>query len=251
MKIETPNYLYKYRAVDSNSLAILKTKKIWYAQPGSFNDPYDCNISLCEKDFHQGWLTILAMKATHESNIKVLHSIITEPMALELWSKSQSSYKFLKDIMFKQLQSIGILSLSTRNDLMLLWSHYSDNHKGFCIELSMEAGSVLRNEAVPVIYSNEFPEITIDTIMKDPNSANSLWKSKSKEWEYEDEWRHMAMQGNMLHSLPGRISGIVFGCKMEGLHKIAVRDALIDISDVTYKQAVLMEGKYELVLVPA
>lgn len=31
------------------------------------------------------------------------------------------------------LKSFGVVSFSKRNDSILMWSHYADSHKGFCI----------------------------------------------------------------------------------------------------------------------
>lgn len=39
-------YLYKYRTYNSYSLACLANQTIWLAKPKSFNDPFDCAITL-------------------------------------------------------------------------------------------------------------------------------------------------------------------------------------------------------------
>jgi hypothetical protein len=42
----TPNFLYKYQSLSAYSLAGLVNNTIWLAKPNSFNDPFDCAISL-------------------------------------------------------------------------------------------------------------------------------------------------------------------------------------------------------------
>lgn len=71
-----------------------------------------------------------------------------------------------------------------------MWSHYGDFHKGFNIgynETKMRQ-SGLFGKGGPVAYSEDFPQL-------DPFSEHSMETSfsqthfKSKEWEYEQEYR--------------------------------------------------------------
>jgi len=38
--------LYKYRAFDANTLALLVNQEVNFADPAKLNDPYDCQISV-------------------------------------------------------------------------------------------------------------------------------------------------------------------------------------------------------------
>ena len=36
--------LYKYTALNARAIAALATEKLWFANPSTFNDPFDCMI---------------------------------------------------------------------------------------------------------------------------------------------------------------------------------------------------------------
>ena len=85
----------------------------------------------------------------------------------------------------------GILSLSGRWDSILMWSHYGNFHKGFCIgfnELKMRNCGLFERGGL-VIYSEKFPELN-PLILEEP-IVTSFYQIhyKSKEWEYEEEYR--------------------------------------------------------------
>lgn len=41
-----PRYLYKYRGTDEFTKNIIKNNALWFSTPLSFNDPFDCQITL-------------------------------------------------------------------------------------------------------------------------------------------------------------------------------------------------------------
>src|SRR5712691_12770431 len=42
-------HLYKYRTFDAYSLSALINQTGWFAKPDSFNDPFDCAITISEE----------------------------------------------------------------------------------------------------------------------------------------------------------------------------------------------------------
>lgn len=87
---------------------------------------------------------------------------------------------------------IRITCFSEINDNILMWSHYSDYHKGFCIEydISKINPKDYRRHIFPVAYSDNCYDITQEMLhpIKDPIYIKSfLYKYKA--WEYEKEWR--------------------------------------------------------------
>ena len=105
----------------------------------------------------------------------------------------QAEFDSLKD-------TTGVSCLSESKDSLLMWAHYANNHRGFCVEYDLlEINRSLRFTAVPVIYSEE--KTCFDFF--DPQSiGKDTWKlfiqsltSKSPEWRYEKEWRIIRDQG--------------------------------------------------------
>ena len=46
MRYNNPTRLYKYKSFSVDSLDLLVSDKLYFANPNSFNDPLDCNPSV-------------------------------------------------------------------------------------------------------------------------------------------------------------------------------------------------------------
>lgn len=87
---------------------------------------------------------------------------------------------------------------------MLMWSHYANGHKGFCIEYDLAAipDSPLFSKLFPVIYCDErisLIEQCIEFNTQKVLTNESLWKvfkygllMKSVDWKYQNEWRYIS-----------------------------------------------------------
>ena len=79
-------------------------------------------------------------------------------------------------------------SLSEKNDDLLMWSHYSQEHKGFCLEFDASVEDTLFWSAMKVTYTNEYPEVDI-TRLTQPEEFRKLLLTKATCWKYEEERR--------------------------------------------------------------
>jgi hypothetical protein len=160
--------LYKYRACNEKSLSILINKEIWVSRPDSFNDPFDCqfclNDKISTKDYTEymvemgkqaNWLTeqIFDHIGRHLINGRII------PEELERIKKSFENVR-------KRQMNYGVFTLSESNSNILMWSHYADNHMGFCIEFSRTSENDLGDPEIAhaVEYSNNFPAINISDV---------------------------------------------------------------------------------------
>lgn len=153
----------------------------------------------------------------------------------------------------KGLYYVGSLCTSYKNRLM--WSHYADSHKGFCIEYDFSevkgAGMLL-----PVYYSNNRPLFPMQIVSKSRDeSMAELYRqvmmgvlTKDKVWEYENEWRIIvpATLGieSMEYKMP-KISCIYLGEAIS----IENREQILEISEklkIPVKQMKVDIGKYDL-----
>lgn len=122
-------------------------------------------------------------------------------------------------------EEIGIFSLSENNSNILMWSHYADSHKGYCIGLDYNVLLSLAGRIEPVIYSEKFPKLSLF-----PKSLTDdfmqLFITKSKDWEYEKEVRIvMRFKARQTIKIPDKcIKEIIFGYKMEEKHKNEIID---------------------------
>jgi hypothetical protein len=115
-----------------------------------------------------------------------------------------------------------ILSLSANLNQELMWSHYSDSHKGLALVFDAFGGEF--GMAFKVEYVQERKPLDVTTQnLNDILHATLLTKRIS--WAYEEEYRCIAseypselsplpLKEQFFHFSPERLIGIVFGAKM-------------------------------------
>lgn len=88
-----------------------------------------------------------------------------------------------------------------------MWSHYADQHKGFCIEYpigALPSGDVRRTLIRPVIYRSELFDATGYMVQGVGGAQfNNLFGElaclfKAAEWAYEKEWRLVIAGGDAI-----------------------------------------------------
>lgn len=87
------------------------------------------------------------------------------------------------------LGGIGVFCLTDTCEDVLMWAHYASDHRGVTIEFDPNEG--LFAVAQRVTYSDEPP--VINRLQDDwPLMIDKSMLWKSKQWEYEHEWRVIA-----------------------------------------------------------
>ena len=122
---------------------------------------------------------------------------------------------------------VGVLSLSARNDDMLMWAHYADGHRGLCLELTMP----VNNDLHRITYSKTRPVFHFDDLSKQwqnqarfERSIIEILTTKAYDWAYENEWRCIDFGGSGLRPLEESIlTGIIFGLKTSDEDQNAVQ----------------------------
>ena len=201
-----PNLIYKYRNWNNKfHKNILIRNEVFMASPSDFNDPFDCRISRNYLLLDNSDKIDLYINKTFEK----YHSwILYNGKNIEFEKKSlkkrleniEEFQKEFEKIEYSEMdQHYGILSLSARWNSILMWSHYGDFHKGFCVGFNEEKMrlSNLFGKGGPVEYSIEYPEINP---LEPEDLMLKLFKqthSKSKEWEYEQEYRLTNLYSNL------------------------------------------------------
>lgn len=101
------------------------------------------------------------------------------------------------------IKSFKVSCFTTNPYSMLMWAHYADYHKGFCIEYEIpnycKENAHIFNNLFPVIYSKERTSVLpycINALTNKSLSDDDLWNmykygllTKSLDWKYQDEWR--------------------------------------------------------------
>ena len=230
----TPSFLYKYRKIEKpeslkydfqikalfESYAILSTRN-------SFNDLFDSKI-------------ILVPPLRNEIRSLVKDKLINSDKKL----LSNTCKKLLDDsnsLINTMLDNYYFYCLSANVRSNVMWSHYADNHKGFCIEFKYQGMM-----AEKVYYEKEVPKIRQIDFFTSDDSRNVFAKEigralrvKLDEWQYEAEYRFHASNNvkfipildkdgratatQTLKYDPSSVESIIFGYRME----TEIRDFII------------------------
>ncbi|NRF32985.1 DUF2971 domain-containing protein [Vibrio coralliilyticus] len=255
--------LYKYQSYSTNSIASLVNKVNWAARPRTFNDPFDCAVSFIPDIDPKTFLKLLIEEAENNSDTFPSKAIESFENALDkelFGDKEDPRYVKICNLLaerFRDLvQDIGVVSLSEINDHILMWSHYAEQHKGFCIEYDRNPSNLLGdNNTLPVRYTNRLPVFSLQSIVSsDLNNRKeymrSLVLSKAQEWSYENEWRFINSRGDCLVELNADITAIIFGARMPQEHKSFLSQLLArDNQDIKLKQVELKADGFGLEIV--
>lgn len=266
-----PSVLYKYRSVTDLSLDALAQARIWYSKPAGLNDPNDV-APRWQKDFsakeiledyvarrrmpEQGdtmtdFIKIrLASGRTYEQILKEV-----DKMFMKIDKKPQR--ELLQDLLYyneTMFSSFGVLSLSETAINNLMWSHYSDSHRGFCLGFEYHETNILGQYGDRVTYVEKMPMPSIASFAMDVGGEviHQIAYTKSSEWAYEQEWRVLKQAGNRLYPYPGKLREIIFGLKMPRDLEEQVRTAVTSSGcRPEFKRVCKPEDAFNLNLVPA
>ena len=182
-----PAFFYKYYTDQSLNLDSVMSNKMWYSAPCNFNDAFDCDIAIDEQAIFNNLLPAISGGKTIRKG---------SPAWIQLKSNLHKQITLLENTFADQKSTMGITCLSEVPDSLLMWSHYANNHRGFCVSYNLLAlNQKLQFSAIPVLYTQE--RVCLRSIPLDQDALNketmSLFiqslTSKSPEWSYEKEWR--------------------------------------------------------------
>ncbi|MBS1257632.1 MAG: hypothetical protein MAG551_00676 [Candidatus Scalindua arabica] len=176
-KEEIPDVLYKYSTLSANSISSLINKTVWFADPRSFNDPFDCRFDILE-----------SLPKSFKMPAKIGVEIMAEKFNACKNAEENNTIKEYRKKLEKALTEIGVLCLAGSNDNMLMWSHYADKHKGFCLGFRMTGNDAFKVR--PVSYEGKYVEIKIEDFAdKYKEYIEDIIFSKVSDWAYEKEYR--------------------------------------------------------------
>ncbi len=142
----------------------------------------------------------------------------------------------------------------------LLWSHYAEQHYGFCIEYLFDE-SILRHDdfknktisrLMRIVYNSPNKSISFDASDRSLNTQLGFM-TKSHEWEYENEVRLIQYKANNgqvreQYELEGasKIVAIYFGYRCPESNIEIVKKLLADKDVKFYKMAIDYSNVYKL-----
>ncbi len=221
-----PKYLYKYRNwSDINHLRLITHQEIYFTRPSSFNDPFDGNIPvrwdlLTYEDCLQKNLELTKMFHKDKSleTQKQIAKKVTN--SKKLWHPNNIKKETAIDIE-KWDKIIGLVSLSEIKNDILMWSHYSDFHRGFVV--GFHTNSLMSDYDFDYLNKVEYKEKYPLISGHDDTTERFRMKffTKSNAWKYEQEWRISKnhIENRIVQLKKESLAEIIIGCQMADKEK--------------------------------
>lgn len=282
--------LFKFFPYKDHDLDALANNYLWFSSYSDFNDPFeDIFINnvfndnpITEQFDAKKAINFLKLgyankMSPHEAEKTILDMVINKKLESTYNNLMQklyeTEYSTLKEYIKKAKASCFVRnnanSVAIKNKLM--WSHYANGLRGFCVEyhyntlikgISERLGKSI--DTCPITYGNlkrySFDEIMQNTAkhvrLNEQNiSFGTLVSLKSLEWQYENEYRLITDGDNCVEIPSSSIVSITLGEKMPHKKKktllsilagneeinCKVYEAYIDLSTFNLEQRFLCE----------
>lgn len=250
-----PQPLYKYRQwselgkEEQFQKRILTHNEIYLASPNQFNDPFDSALPFRydekkltpEKIFKKLWET--GKRNYKDITDEKLRKKCYEQLHSGRFENGTYWKEYYEEFKEENNKNFGILSLTAKRDNLLMWSHYADSHKGFCVGFDKsKLFETIKGSIGPIIYQSEIPSIGL---FEDSLKAHTrLSMTKSKEWEYEEEYRITKIYAarKVYHFPSDAILEVILGYNMSDSEK----DEILKLVKKKFPKAKLYESKMSL-----
>jgi hypothetical protein len=251
---------YRYRAFTTNTLDSLCHDTLYYAHPGTFNDPLDCSPTL-EKDSSLDELrSLLSVLIRRRVRSEVLTSLgqarikgegatahaekkanaeARNELANIAYHATNPDYEVPESevegaLLVGEIQrelhrhyERGVCCFSTTYSSPLLWSHYGEQHRGLCIGYGLDRRPKPNMHSVVYGGSRSIrTSVLIHAFVHDDIAAKKKLDSdvllrKARGWSYEKEYRLLGVQGEQ--DSPLLLKEVTFGlrCPMSVIHAVA------------------------------
>lgn len=148
-----PESFFKYFGTQDHHFASLEDGYVFLSSPSHFNDPFDCSLDLVD----------FSSRSNKNFNKKAI------------------------DTFTQRVKDIGVCCFSRINDSILMWAHYGNSHRGFCLEFSADNENSAGIHPLDVCYTEKLIKLNFHNDADDA-IANMIF-TKSLDWQYEEELR--------------------------------------------------------------
>lgn len=216
--------LYMYKPPNAYTLDILINNRLWAAKPERFNDPFDCDLEIAKGVTAEDILAGMCKRGDGEQAIEKYKAQYIDADGKLILKEQKRVNKEIQNFIEENRNS-GVVCLSEVCDSILMWSHYAQSHMGICLEFIRARNNDLGKEkCLPIKYKRNYPKIDLGQMLdtQDGRTMELLMGTKSCEWSYEKEWRLITDRGDLVCPLPGPISRVILGIRIEDVFKSSI-----------------------------
>lgn len=206
---------YRFHSIcvpGDDRLSSLKKHEVWFSDPARFNDPFDLRPNIrdlvidrwCHKPgFTSARRKALASLLADEDAYRGARFIDADLMhCFQAWVSDEEEHESNWDLRLPaaiaaRIAQFGVACLTPQWDNRLMWAHYADDGRGFCIEYEVDWTCPMDEVLyVPVQYVSQVPELCLSEAMFTPHQfLHLVLASKHSDWAYEREVRLVWLHG--------------------------------------------------------
>lgn len=236
---------YKYVPFDEGTLRILTEGTIKYTHPSEFNGPYDCFPTYVDDPDDIG------------RGRRPMFDRAVDSYVAERGEKLNPAKRLIKRREFSRalqsqldtptwragvLRNVGVVSLSSVPNNMLMWSHYADCHRGFAVGFRITcdglAATDIRDHGYQLLphevsYSKTRPQVSFAADSR-VEQMEKMLLVKSRNWRYESEHRVIEVKrGPGIHSYNRDrvLSCVIAGMRMSEHDLETLRSTVQSLND--------------------
>lgn len=228
------------------TLASLRYGTLFLQSPTKFNDPFDCQLVFdpaLTPDEMDTVRYICSKQPNNPSAQAILNAIRRQGANAGLAIQRAIEAAF---------QRAGICCFSETWENPLMWGHYADEHRGFCLEFEADTNALGGCSLLPALYSDgHFPARVFQFLVDRSAFFAQMLLTKQMEWSYEREWRLIRHTGGLLNPSPLRLKAVIFGCRSDAKNEAKIRRALKRSNGVDFWRVVKSTAGFSFSRVPA
>jgi hypothetical protein len=227
---EIPQTVYKFR--DWNNpyhQRMLTEQEIYFASPSEFNDPFDCGIPVAyhllqtDAQLRQNYFWGVVQTQFRNNSLSAANHQAEVDKLIAQGRHNDNAWleKNNDESIMKLHQQLGVLCLTPVKDNILMWAHYANSHKGFCIGFDgPHLVELLGGGGGEICYVPDYPEIVPVSSSAPPEDQLQQWSDqimkKADFWDYEIEYRitKMNQPSRIVKITPDIIKEVILGAVM-------------------------------------
>nr|WP_172624074.1 DUF2971 domain-containing protein [Rhodanobacter glycinis] len=265
----SPNRIFKYLAPER--ISVLSEQLIRYTPLGAFNDPFEGRPEIrgfvSDEEALSNFATAVPSElsaaysklptevrkiVSHQQWMQFATPFMVQHQSEFLAMLHTASTQVLPSLPSKFDDVMGVLSLCEVPDSLLMWAHYGVSHTGFVIEFdpSHPYFNTRRSEddefghLRQVVYRDIRPSANLIDL-----DGSEMFLVKSKEWEYEHEWRVLrplkdaeqviSVNDQQIHlfQLPqAAVKAVIFGSRASAYLMDQARELISANSEISHIQ---------------
>lgn len=231
----TTKRVYKYHRINKFLYDLLINNQIWFSDPYSFNDPFDCNLTIDGDNTPEqikNYFKIANWNKSKDTDEDIQQLIATDFQDKEAFQKKINSISKLV------IGKLGLSCFTQTKDNLLMWAHYTEDYKGICLEFDHTKDAEFFRPLKKIDYEKVYP--TYNYYNNKKNVVEQLMLHKSDDWKYEKEVRLIKKKTGLHTFDPKCLTGVYFGVRTSD-EQIKTIKKLVE-SQVKYNQTKFFKG---------